>query len=899
MSTKDIKNKKQNLSFMLLVILLVSVILCISSFGIATWARYRSVTGGNVEAQIARWSFKVNGEEEKFATIDLADTIDFTHVTTDKIAPGTYGSFDLVIDGSGSEVSIEYYININIGDKPTNLKFYTDELYQNELVVENNKIQIDDEILLADIDTPVTKTIYWKWDYRTQNLPSEFILNGYMGVIDGLRELTQQYNEIGLTQQQQQELIYKINDKIDTYEEGGEVFLGVSVRGIQKYPDGLVFKSIYITSTTDELYVKNDVVTLDMEFTEKVYADANQTALTNQTAPTLSLEFGTGTETANSLVVKLASRAGEILKLANNSYKTAAFVGVDRNKIKYSYTIDENDSGDLKIAGISGTLYSKSGKQIQLEKNDLKGRTISVDQSVVKASNWYENGNTGDLFSDADQLLGTAGGKSYYKLNDIPAIGVSYYDEGVHFALISTNVDGTLGYCSTTDNESSSGNNGGSNTISNSESEYQTVEVNGITWYVRELPGGWSDGTTATTNNCNDIGTITSETTLVEVAETGVSDYFNIEKQVNVGTVLKIYNAQDLKNVQEAVNDGTYSGNIVLNIMRNIDLSSICSNELGSWTPIGSLNSPCQVQLKGNNKVISGIYINNTVSASDRQGLFGYAINSSFENIKLGGTIYDTKSSYVGLLAGVIENSTVYNVEIISGTTVKGVDSVGGMVGCVAGTSISRVRNYSPIEGNLFVGGIIGYVDSGSIIVESANEAVANITAARGHVGGIAGSLNGTNIEKSYNKANITGNGNDGTGYTSVGGIVGSGGIVYDCYNFGNIYGAMGQSGGIKGNGYRNGSNHIQRCYNIGTITGGNRANGSIVGENNESSILTCFYTSSANACGYRGSASNTRQVTDSELKESGFGATNLGENWTDDIHNINNGYPILKWQLE
>ena len=64
MSTKDIKNKKQNLSFMLLVILLVSVILCISSFGIATWARSRSVTGGNVEAQIAKWSFKVNGEED-------------------------------------------------------------------------------------------------------------------------------------------------------------------------------------------------------------------------------------------------------------------------------------------------------------------------------------------------------------------------------------------------------------------------------------------------------------------------------------------------------------------------------------------------------------------------------------------------------------------------------------------------------------------------------------------------------------------------------------------------------------------------------------------------------------------------------------------------------------------
>ena len=34
--------------------------MCVSSFGIATWARYRSTQGGNVTAQIAKWSFKVN-----------------------------------------------------------------------------------------------------------------------------------------------------------------------------------------------------------------------------------------------------------------------------------------------------------------------------------------------------------------------------------------------------------------------------------------------------------------------------------------------------------------------------------------------------------------------------------------------------------------------------------------------------------------------------------------------------------------------------------------------------------------------------------------------------------------------------------------------------------------------
>lgn len=122
---------------------------------------------------------------------------------------------------------------------------------------------------------------------------------------------------------------------------------------------------------------------------------------------------------------------------------------------------------------------------------------------------------------------------------------------------------------------------------------------------------------------------------------------------------------------------------------------------------------------------------------------------------------------------------------------------------------------------------------------------------------------------------------------------------MIDCYNKGIIYGAMGQAAGINGNCYNVGANHTQRCYNTGSISGSGRAIGSIVGENNNSSIINCFYTTSLAACGYRGSASNTRQVTETELKTAGFAATNLGDNWTDDINNINEGYPILKWQLE
>ena len=357
--TKDINNKKQNLSFMLLVILLISVILCISSFGIATWARYRSVTGSNVEAQIAKWSFKVNGEEEQFADIDLADTIDFTHVTTDKIAPGTYGSFDLDIDARGSEVSLDYYINISVNEKPTNLKFYSDSGYTTPITISaDNKIYLDGEFLISNSPMQEVRTIYWKWDYRTESLPSTSVLQGYYSSIEGLETLVSEYDSA--TVQQKQELALKINDKIDTYEAGGNVLLEVSVKGVQINPS-FSLKRVQITSGKDQTYDVGDSVNLSLEFTENVYADNINTAIDGTTAPEVTLAFGGAS--ANNPVAKVASLMNTNLRLSTGE-NVATFVSVNGNKINYTYTIKSTDIGVLRIANITGSVYNSAGKQI-------------------------------------------------------------------------------------------------------------------------------------------------------------------------------------------------------------------------------------------------------------------------------------------------------------------------------------------------------------------------------------------------------------------------------------------------------------------------------------------------------------------------------------------------------
>jgi len=44
----------------------------------------------------------------------LTETLSYNHVASKRIAPGTDGAFDLIIDGSGSEVAIEYFIDLDV-----------------------------------------------------------------------------------------------------------------------------------------------------------------------------------------------------------------------------------------------------------------------------------------------------------------------------------------------------------------------------------------------------------------------------------------------------------------------------------------------------------------------------------------------------------------------------------------------------------------------------------------------------------------------------------------------------------------------------------------------------------------------------------------------------------------
>lgn len=140
-----------------------------------TLAKYTTEVTGTGSATVAKWNFTANGKTDTFEAIDLASTA-YTNVAEEKIAPGTEGSFDIKLDASGSEVAVAYTIAFtDVKNQPKNLKFYTDAGHITEFNLDDG---LKGTIEFANVDTAVTKTIYWQWAYETNSGDADDTTNG-------------------------------------------------------------------------------------------------------------------------------------------------------------------------------------------------------------------------------------------------------------------------------------------------------------------------------------------------------------------------------------------------------------------------------------------------------------------------------------------------------------------------------------------------------------------------------------------------------------------------------------------------------------------------------------------------------------------------------------------------
>lgn len=178
-------------------IFVVAVLSCIliSFIGGQSYSKYVAEVRGDGMAEVATWNFKVNGQKEQVQTIQLESTCDNETLVSNKIAPGTSGSFNIIVDGTGSDVGIDYNIKFtNESTKPTNLKFaYDNQEYSS---ISELETKLSGTIHANDEDKIKTLTIYWQWPYETGNNESEIAQNDRIDTQDAQRIATYTFNVI-------------------------------------------------------------------------------------------------------------------------------------------------------------------------------------------------------------------------------------------------------------------------------------------------------------------------------------------------------------------------------------------------------------------------------------------------------------------------------------------------------------------------------------------------------------------------------------------------------------------------------------------------------------------------------------------------------------------------------
>lgn len=157
-------------------------------------------------------------------------------------------------------------------------------------------------------------------------------------------------------------------------------------------------------------------------------------------------------------------------------------------------------------------------------------------------------------------------------------------------------------------------------------------------------------------------------------------------------------------------------------------------NDLGSeWEPIGSQANPFTGTLNGNGFTISNLTIQQ--SQTNDAGLFGATATNAvitfviLKNVNINIADQDNVGAIVGYNEGTIENS-------LAEGTVKGNNSVGGLIGYNNNGNITFLLSKVTVEGKENVGGVIGYNHGGTIENASATK---NVQGTGNNVGGLIG----------------------------------------------------------------------------------------------------------------------------------------------------------------
>lgn len=176
----------------IIIILVVAIVINATVMGFSAFTRYTLRKVNSSTVKVARWNFNLVD-----ANIQTTDIIEFSITRTDTnitvaegtIAPGTYGKFEVGMDASGTDTTIQYIIEVECYDKPVNLKFYLDENRTEEMVTDDNMLTKIGYITVEDNKDIRVETIYWEWPFETGITDEEKQVNNEQDTKDANKEI--------------------------------------------------------------------------------------------------------------------------------------------------------------------------------------------------------------------------------------------------------------------------------------------------------------------------------------------------------------------------------------------------------------------------------------------------------------------------------------------------------------------------------------------------------------------------------------------------------------------------------------------------------------------------------------------------------------------------------------
>lgn len=168
--------KRSSMMVRLVAVLAVTMMFTMCFVG-GTFAKYTSSGTGTDTATVAKWSFKVGETDiattdtftfDLFKTIKDSDGInnetEMNPVDGSIIAPGTQGSFDLVLTNA-SQVTAQYAIDYTVtnnNDIPVKFSVDGGTTWTNDLA----DVAASDSTKLAANSGTTTIKVQWKWDFN-------------------------------------------------------------------------------------------------------------------------------------------------------------------------------------------------------------------------------------------------------------------------------------------------------------------------------------------------------------------------------------------------------------------------------------------------------------------------------------------------------------------------------------------------------------------------------------------------------------------------------------------------------------------------------------------------------------------------------------------------------------